>query len=95
MEVMSGLDESSFSKEVGLELVKDRKGNEEVEVANIIDKSLKKFKRKWGGNKLGSSRDVVWLGAVTGKCVWKKCTVWESRDLSSNLFPAINQLRRP
>lgn len=31
-------------KEVGLELVKERKGDEEVEIANIIDKSLKKFK---------------------------------------------------
>lgn len=40
--------------------VKEKKGDEEVETANIIDKSLQKFKQKWRGNKLGNSKEV-WL----------------------------------
>lgn len=49
-------------KEVGLELVKERKGDEEVEIANIIDKTLKKFKWNLGGNKLGNNgKSVGWV----------------------------------
>lgn len=44
---------------------------------------------------MGSSKDICWLDAVTGKCVWEKYTGWESGNLNSNPFSAINQLRRP
>jgi hypothetical protein len=37
---------------------KGGKGDEEVEKANIIDQSLKKFKWKQEGNKLGHRRAV-------------------------------------
>lgn len=35
---------------------------------------------------MGSNKDVCWLDAVTGKCVWEKCAGWESGSLNSNLF---------
>ena len=66
-----------------------------MEIAKIIDKPLKTFKWKWGGNILGSSGDVGWLGAVARKSLWEQWMVWEARDLCSNPFSAINQLRRP
>lgn len=63
------LDESSFREEVGLEWVEETEGDEEVEIANIIDKSLKKFKWKWGRSKVGNSPAVCLLGARAGKRV--------------------------
>lgn len=50
IEVACGFDESGFGKEVELALVKERKGDEEVKIANIIDKSWKKF--KWKGEEI-------------------------------------------
>lgn len=64
-----GLDESSFCKEVRLEWVEETEGDEEVEIANIIDKSLKKFKWKWGRSQVSNSLRVCFLGARTRKCV--------------------------
>lgn len=53
------LEESSFCEEVGLEWVEETEGDEEVE----IDKSLKKFKWKWGRSKVVNSPAVFLLGA--------------------------------
>lgn len=70
IEVAGGLGESSFHEEVGAEWVEETEEDEEVEIiANIIDKSLKKFKWKWGRSKVGKSLAVCLLGARAGKRV--------------------------
>lgn len=69
IEVAGGLDESSFHEEAGVEWVEETGGDEEVEIANIIDKSLKKFKWKRGRSKVGKSLAVCLLGARAGKRV--------------------------
>lgn len=70
---------------------KERKGDEEVEIANIIDKSLQKFNQKWReinwvtARKSGCGHNN-WNGSGTVNCLRVKC---------SNSFSAINQLRKP